>query len=321
MKHLPEFLLPALLLLASCDKKNNSTFQASAIIEGTDIKVSAQTGGYLLQMNFDEGQEVRLGQVIAVVDTEKLSYQLEQVQANLEELGVQHRIATTNLRRAQDDHEYAKTKYERYLELFQKNAASQQALDDLKIAYDRAKTALESAQQILASIASKEKGLDAQAKLLRALQERTFERLGHSATRRTDARIVVATNVDLRRAVAEGRFREDLFYRLRVVPIELPPLRARREDVELLAHASLAAALPTHSTEKPRTSNQKAVAAAQASVARPRRCQGRPIQKPRFSRSPRFRLMAPTIWFGSSLSRKVQCQASPRATFGRATSR
>ncbi len=79
-----------------------------------------------------------------------------------------------------------------------------------------------------------------QAKLLRVLQERTFERLGDSAPRRTDARIVAATNVDLKRAVAEGRFRDDLFYRLRVVPIELPPLRARREDVELLARHLLA---------------------------------------------------------------------------------
>lgn len=167
MKHLPKIFLPALVLLISCEKKNNSTFQASAIIEGTAIKVSAQTGGYLMQMNFDEGQEVQIGQTIAVVDTEKLSYQLEQIRANLDELNVQHRIATTNLRRAQDDHEYAKTKYGRYLDLFQKNAASQQALDDLKIAYDRAKTAMESAQQALASIASKEKGLEAQAKLLR----------------------------------------------------------------------------------------------------------------------------------------------------------
>jgi membrane fusion protein YbhG len=167
MKYFAGLFLSALLSLASCDKKNNSAFQASAIIEGTAIKVSAQTGGYLMQMNFDEGQDVQIGQIIAVVDTEKLSYQLEQIRANLDELNVQHRMATTNLRRAQDDHDYAKTKYERYLELFQKNAASQQTLDDLKIGYDRAKSALESAQQALASITSKEKGLDAQAKLLR----------------------------------------------------------------------------------------------------------------------------------------------------------
>jgi multidrug resistance efflux pump len=150
----------------SCDKKNNSAFQASVIIEGTAIKVAAQTGGYLLQVNFDEGQDVQAGQTIAVVDTEKLSYQLEQVRANLEELSVQHRIAATNLRRAQDDYDYAKTKYQRYLDLFQTNAASQQVLDDSKIAYDRASTALESARQNVQSIVSREKNLEAQAKLL-----------------------------------------------------------------------------------------------------------------------------------------------------------
>ncbi len=82
--------------------------------------------------------------------------------------------------------------------------------------------------------------LPLQVKLLRVLQERTFERVGESRTRKTDARIVAATNADLRRAVQEGRFREDLYYRLRVVPIEMPPLRARREDIEPLATFLLA---------------------------------------------------------------------------------
>jgi DNA-binding NtrC family response regulator len=79
-----------------------------------------------------------------------------------------------------------------------------------------------------------------QVKLLRVLQERNFERVGESRTRSTDARIIAATNRDLRRGVAEGDVREDLYYRLRVVPIEIPPLRERREDVEPLARALLA---------------------------------------------------------------------------------
>ena len=82
--------------------------------------------------------------------------------------------------------------------------------------------------------------LPLQVKLLRVLQERTFERVGESRTRKSDARIVAATNADLRRAVQEGLFREDLYYRLRVVPIEMPPLRARREDIEPLATFLLA---------------------------------------------------------------------------------
>jgi NtrC-family two-component system response regulator AlgB len=82
--------------------------------------------------------------------------------------------------------------------------------------------------------------LSLQPKLLRFVQDREYERVGDYATRKSDVRIIAATNVDIESAIKEGRFREDLFYRLNVIQIEIPPLRERPDDVVALAERLLA---------------------------------------------------------------------------------
>jgi DNA-binding NtrC family response regulator len=91
--------------------------------------------------------------------------------------------------------------------------------------------------------------LHLQAKLLRVLQEREFERVGGSKTIKVDVRMLATTNRDLRRAVEKGDFREDLFYRLNVVPIQSPPLRERRDDIALLAEHFLAGFARKHGVQ------------------------------------------------------------------------
>jgi DNA-binding NtrC family response regulator len=91
-----------------------------------------------------------------------------------------------------------------------------------------------------------------QMKVLRALQEREFERVGDSQTIKVDVRVIAATNSELSRMVAEGSFREDLYYRLNVIPIELPPLRDRRDDIPILVKHFLekyAPGVPIHLTQ------------------------------------------------------------------------
>jgi len=83
-----------------------------------------------------------------------------------------------------------------------------------------------------------------QVKLLRVLQEREFERLGSNVTRHIDVRVVAATNQDLRAALEQGTFREDLYYRLNVVPMNIPPLRERKEDIPFLAQHFVAKLSP-----------------------------------------------------------------------------
>jgi two-component system response regulator PilR (NtrC family) len=102
--------------------------------------------------------------------------------------------------------------------------------------------------------------LSLQSKLLRALQEREIERVGESRPIKFDARVIAATNSDLRKLVKDGTFREDLYYRLNVIPIQLPPLRDRREDVPLLARFFVQKSCRSNNLP-PRTLSQDAIRA------------------------------------------------------------
>ena len=93
--------------------------------------------------------------------------------------------------------------------------------------------------------------MDMQAKILRVLQDRRFMHLGGTSEIQVDVRIVAATNVNLQQAVKDGRFREDLFYRLNVITLELPPLRQRREDIPLLSTHFLKFYAEENGTEAP----------------------------------------------------------------------
>ncbi len=100
--------------------------------------------------------------------------------------------------------------------------------------------------------------LAVQGKVLRALEERTFERVGGGRTQRADVRLVAATNRDLAGMVDDGEFRTDLFFRLNVFPIELPPLRERASDIPLLARHLLAEIARRHHAEPPRLEEEAA---------------------------------------------------------------
>ncbi len=97
---------------------------------------------------------------------------------------------------------------------------------------------------------------DCQVKLLRVLQQHTFERLGESRTRKTDIRAICATNADLPAMVREHTFREDLFYRINLITLRIPPLRERRDDIPLLARSFMESASRSHGIRCPEISHE-----------------------------------------------------------------
>lgn len=124
MRKMTFWLLFISFIASGCREEAPENFTASVIVEGTAVRVSALLGGQIERMLVDEGAEVAAGDTLAVLDAEKLTYQLEQVEANLANLTVQEKIAAVNLERVRDEYTYANTRFERIRGLFEKSSAS-----------------------------------------------------------------------------------------------------------------------------------------------------------------------------------------------------
>ncbi len=159
------FLLISVLLVFSCNN-NDDVFEYTGIVEGISVKVPALTGGKILQMVIKEGQSIKVGQLIAVVDTMELIYTKDQIAASLEELLVQTEIAKTNLSRTNNDYVYAKEKYDRMNKLYKSSSIPKQSLDDIKNKLESVESTLVLARQNQNSIEAKRKQLNAQLKLI-----------------------------------------------------------------------------------------------------------------------------------------------------------
>lgn len=153
-------------IILSCEKhSNNATY--TGVLEGTSIHVPALTGGKIVQILVDTGQEVTVGDTLAVLDTTELVLQHRQVQAALEELQVQEEIARTHLRRSKTDVDYIQEKYERIQRLYEQQAMPKQSLDDLGNQVQQAQSAYEVTRQQIRSLTARRKQLEAQIDTIR----------------------------------------------------------------------------------------------------------------------------------------------------------
>jgi len=134
----------------------------TGVLEGKSVDVPAMTGGKVVSLLVDTGEEVAAGDTLALIDTSELSLQREQLTAGLEELAVQREIAETNLAQRKKDLDYVREREGRVQDLFEKQATPQQSLDDLRNEAERARSAYEAAGQQVRSLDARRKQMEAQ---------------------------------------------------------------------------------------------------------------------------------------------------------------
>jgi HlyD family secretion protein len=147
--------------LSGCSRGSRTSVY-TGVLEGKSVEVPAMTGGKVVSLSVDTGQEVAAGDTLVLIDISELSLQRAQLAAGLEELEVQREIARTNLEQRKRDFDYVREREERVQDLFEKQAAPQQNLDDLRNEAERAGSAYEAARQQVRGLDARRKQMEAQ---------------------------------------------------------------------------------------------------------------------------------------------------------------
>lgn len=158
MKQAMKWIAPiCALVLLSCGQGVNEDFRYTGVIEATSVQVPALTGGQIREMRVETGQVVEAGQLLAVVDTINLHFEKQRIEGVLEEISVQEKLASTALKKAQNDLKYLRDKYQRFTELLKQESVQQQAVDDLKNRLQAAEAAKDQATQQFAALSARRK--------------------------------------------------------------------------------------------------------------------------------------------------------------------
>jgi len=152
----------------NCEKNNNNQITGSGVLEATEITISSKSNGQVLDLLVKEGDEIQVGSVIAVIDTEKLVLQKEQVKAGLAEINYHISTAREAINLAEEQFENVKKKYERIKKLQNEGAATQQQLDDVETLYNQSQTQLKTTESNLKAARMKKQQIEASLKLIQS---------------------------------------------------------------------------------------------------------------------------------------------------------